>query len=69
MMSALSDAVAALIANLAKLQTDMNKAFTDLEAAVAAAGGDSADVAAAVTTLRNLLRLGTGRIVRRVGQR
>ena len=48
-MSALSDAVALLGTNIAKLQTDMNQAFTDLEAAVAA--GNPTDIANAVTAL------------------
>jgi hypothetical protein len=49
LMTALSDAVAAITATLTQLQTDMNKAFTDLEAAVAS--GNPADVTAAVTAL------------------
>ena len=50
-MSALSDAVAAVQASLDTLATDNAKAFSDLEAAIAAAGGSSADVTAAVTAL------------------
>jgi len=49
MMSALSDVVAALQATLTKLQTDNAKAFSDLEAAVAA--GNPTDVANAVSAL------------------
>ena len=49
-MSDLSDQIAALGTNLAKVQADMNTAFNDLEAAVAA--GNSTDIANAVTALR-----------------
>jgi hypothetical protein len=48
-MSALSDGIAAVQASLSKLQTDNAKAFSDLEAAVAA--GDPTDVANAVSAL------------------
>ena len=48
-MSALSDAVAAIEVTLTKLQTDNAKAFADLEAAIAA--GNQIDVADAVTKL------------------
>lgn len=50
-MSALSDGIAAVQASQAKLATDMAKAFSDLQAAIAASGNDSADVAAAVAAL------------------
>jgi uncharacterized coiled-coil protein SlyX len=48
-MTALSDAVAAFDASITSLQTDMNAAFTALQAAVAS--GNSADVNAAVAAL------------------
>lgn len=51
MMSALSDAVAAVQAGQVKLGNDITKAVADLQAAIAASGNDSADVAAAVSTL------------------
>lgn len=48
-MTALSDGIALLGTNIATLQTDMAKAFSDLEAAVAS--GNPTDVAAAVTAI------------------
>lgn len=51
LMSQLSDAVDAVQAALDKLATDNAQAFTDLEAAIAAAGANSPDVQAAVAKL------------------
>lgn len=53
-MSQLSDGIASVQESLAKLQTDNAKAFSDLQAAVAASGSDSADVSAAVSALGNI---------------
>lgn len=48
-MSALSDAVAAVQASVDKVATDMNKAFADLQAAIAS--GNQTDIDAAVAAL------------------
>lgn len=51
-MSALSDQQDIVDAAVAKLGTDMTKSLADLTAAIAAAGGSSADVTAEITRLQ-----------------